>query len=542
MKKGQTKGTPALRFDIGRRVQCNLGSQGWATGTIVALHYREDHWPAGKESPYQIELDAKYDSNLIHAPADIPAVIRAEEDDAAGTPSLPQRGDAAKALAALRADIAAARALPFVEKVVDPRPLPVAEHQGDLIKPTDETGPWIVAVWMQHDGLPLRLHLKCNRAWPTSPASAQFCGYIPHVAIESDGLVDEDALSEVEQDLRPSMKSHTLEGTLRAIAKLLSDPGDYMPPGAAPMLRKAKEERERRLDIINTYRAGRRHPRLYAAEQGWEESWFDPGLWASIADGSVETIRAFVTEEATEVYSFPLFTPEFCEMYIEEIYSFYASGLPARRPNSMNNYGVVVNEIGLEPMNDMLQIRILQPIARALFGNIGAHLGHQHTFIVRYKVGEDLGLDMHTDDSDVTFNVCLGKDFSGAGLQFCGNQAESTHRKASKVYHHVKGRCVVHLGHRRHGADDITEGERLNLIIWNHNPEYRRSRLYARHNMQKPSTYEKEQDPPDPVCVSFTHDRDYGIFKPYSAKSLQHKGQGWCPPRHAEYPGFVEEN
>eukprot|EP00854_Cymbomonas_tetramitiformis_P003011 gene3011-biopygen2950 len=34
--------------------------------------------------------------------------------------------------------------------------------------------------------------------------------------------------------------------------------------------------------------------------------------------------------------------------------------------------------------------------------------------------GEDLGLDMHTDDSDVTYNVCLGKEFEGAGLTFCG--------------------------------------------------------------------------------------------------------------------------
>ena len=29
---------------------------------------------------------------------------------------------------------------------------------------------------------------------------------------------------------------------------------------------------------------------------------------------------------------------------------------------------------------------------------------------------EDRGLDMHTDDSDVTFNVCLGDTFTGATL------------------------------------------------------------------------------------------------------------------------------
>jgi len=543
MKRGEGQQERPLRFEIGERVKCNLGPEGWATGTIVGLQYREDDWPEGKVSPYQIELDAKYDGCFIHAPDDIPSVIRAEDDEIVGTPSLPTRGNAAAALAALRADMPALRALPFMIKVEDPLVLPVAEHGGDLIKPTDETGPWIVEVCMQLDGLPLRLHLKCNRMWPQACASVRFCGYSPHLAIAPDGLVDEDLLCRIEDDLRPpDMKSHSLAQTLQAIVKLFEDPSDYLPKSAGPVLIRAKEERERRLDIINTYRYGRRHQRLYDTEQGWEESWFDPGLWSAIADGSRERIRAVVTEEATEVYSFPLFTQEFCERYIEEIYSFYASGLPVRRPNSMNNYGVVLNEIGLEPMNDMLQTKILQPIAHALFGDVGAHLGHQHTFIVRYKVGEDLGLDMHTDDSDVTFNVCLGKDFEGAGLQFCGNQAEVMHRKASKVYHHVKGRCVAHLGHRRHGADDITAGERLNLIIWNHNPEYRKSHLYARYNMQRRSSYDQEHEPPDAVCVSFTHDRDYGIFKPYTAKSLQHKGQGWCPPPHAEYPGFVEEN
>ena len=34
---------------------------------------------------------------------------------------------------------------------------------------------------------------------------------------------------------------------------------------------------------------------------------------------------------------------------------------------------------------------------------------------------------------------------------------------------------MMHLGRRRHGADDITSGERLNLILWNHSSTYRSS-------------------------------------------------------------------
>ena len=86
--------------------------------------------------------------------------------------------------------------------------------------------------------------------------------------------------------------------------------------------------------------------------------------------------------------------------------------------------------------------------------------------MVKYKAGEDLGLDMHTDDSDVTFNICLGRNFTAAGLTICGDNGGPRHRQFFKAYEHVRGRGLVHLGTRRHGADDIASGERNNLIIW----------------------------------------------------------------------------
>ena len=47
--------------------------------------------------------------------------------------------------------------------------------------------------------------------------------------------------------------------------------------------------------------------------------------------------------------------------------------------------------------------------------------------MVQYKEGEDLGLDMHTDDADVTFNMCLGREFEASGLTFCGGVGRSDH-------------------------------------------------------------------------------------------------------------------
>lgn len=58
-------------------------------------------------------------------------------------------------------------------------------------------------------------------------------------------------------------------------------------------------------------------------------------------------------------------------------------------------------------------LRYVRPLAQALFPTEGEHLDHHHAFMVQYRQGEDLGLDMHTDACDVTLNVCLGKEFTG---------------------------------------------------------------------------------------------------------------------------------
>eukprot|EP00746_Dinoflagellata_sp_MGD_P079447 gnl/MRDRNA2_/MRDRNA2_31765_c0_seq2.p1 gnl/MRDRNA2_/MRDRNA2_31765_c0~~gnl/MRDRNA2_/MRDRNA2_31765_c0_seq2.p1 ORF type:complete len:400 (-),score=49.80 gnl/MRDRNA2_/MRDRNA2_31765_c0_seq2:17-1123(-) len=297
-----------------------------------------------------------------------------------------------------------------------------------------------------------------------------------------------------------------------------------------------------RSQVLGEYAMQRKHSELFDAKQGWMTQWFDPALVQAQEIGTPDAWRQFVKEETSEVYSFPMFTEAFCDMFVEELTNFYQTGLPIKRPNTMNNYGVIVNEIGLEPMMSRLQHDVLQPIAHALFGAIGADFTGHHSFIVRYKIGEDLGLDMHTDDSDVTFNVCLGRDFEGAGLQFCGNQGSAKHRHSSLLYQHRKGHCVVHLGHRRHGADDIAAGERINLIIWNKNSEYRNCAEYKRFRDIWSGKYETEEGPPDKECVSFTHDRDYGQFKEYTSKTTEHYGKGWCPPKFAQYRGFQPES
>jgi hypothetical protein len=199
------------------------------------------------------------------------------------------------------------------------------------------------------------------------------------------------------------------------------------------------------------YQSLRLHSRLF--DPPWPESWFDPRFQQLIevvtnSSSSVDSLtvstlpsttkiaaakaavvtdlisQGLITAEADGIYSFPMFTRNFTDIFLEELDNFYATGIPARRPNSMNMYGVIVNDIGMRPAIDELQRSMIQPLADLLFPEIasagGGFDGH-HSFIVRYNASEDKGLDMHTDDSDVTLNACLGrKGFEAAGLRFCG--------------------------------------------------------------------------------------------------------------------------
>jgi len=288
----------------------------------------------------------------------------------------------------------------------------------------------------------------------------------------------------------------------------------------------------------------RKHAALF--EDKFQESWLHPDALEIVESARKETTDLKTVkplkEEMFQVYSFNCFSSEFLRLFNEEISNFYEAaekfGIPIRRPNNMNNYGVIVNQIGMRPMITAFQQDFLWPIARRLFPNEASQFDDHHSFIVRYKSNEDMGLDMHTDDSDVTFNVCLGDDFTGATLSFCGMMGAPDHRQHSLTYHHQIGRAILHLGSRRHGADDIETGTRANLIVWSHNWAWRNSPQYKRR--LHAVAYESEAGPPDAVCLSYTHDLDYPAYKqiPDRVKMNAHSHRPWCPPSGREYKDF----
>ena len=58
----------------------------------------------------------------------------------------------------------------------------------------------------------------------------------------------------------------------------------------------------------------------------------------------------------------------------------------------MNRFGMVLNQLGLQPAITELQQTYILPLQHVLFGLEGHNADDHHCFVVRYKKGEDVGL------------------------------------------------------------------------------------------------------------------------------------------------------
>ncbi|XP_077996401.1 2-oxoglutarate and iron-dependent oxygenase domain-containing protein 2-like [Glandiceps talaboti] len=212
------------------------------------------------------------------------------------------------------------------------------------------------------------------------------------------------------------------------------------------------------------------HPHIYNLQDSYfTKEFLDIVQYAKSNTATAEgLIQKLTTEHAEQVYSFPVFTEQFCQEFMEEISHFENTDLPKGRPNTMNNYGILLNELGFdEDFITPLRVDYLRPITRLLFPDWGGDCLDSHkAFIVKYKLGEDLALNYHYDNAEVTINVSLGREFSEGALYFGDMRWVPLQDTECSEYAHKPTYGLLHRGQHMHGAMRITEGERYNLIIW----------------------------------------------------------------------------
>jgi hypothetical protein len=176
-----------------------------------------------------------------------------------------------------------------------------------------------------------------------------------------------------------------------------------------------------------------------------------------------EILAKWLTLELPDVYSLDLFTLEFQQKLLQEIEHFSKSVHIHLRPNSMNKFGVVCDEMGLNNFFDTFICEYFTYVARIMHRGSWIIDDH-HTFVVQYCPTGDTNLDVHVDDSELTLNICLGKPgFEGGNVFFTGK--ENNLKKRGDYVNQI-GRAILHDGSHMHGARNLTKGERINLIIW----------------------------------------------------------------------------
>ncbi len=188
-------------------------------------------------------------------------------------------------------------------------------------------------------------------------------------------------------------------------------------------------------------------------------------------------LEEIMEEEVFDVYSFPLLSDSFCiriQAYMQrmmvELDKTKDPDWMAGGQRSVRN----LDHLGLAWLNDLLFQLVVRPISRHLYQHteMGAgDLDWRHGFLAAYAANPNVHqprqrLVPHTDDAEVTLNICIGDIFEGGSLQFWGLRGTDMAGKLVGEYIPQRGRALLHAGRQLHEVTEVTSGDRFALILW----------------------------------------------------------------------------
>ena len=209
----------------------------------------------------------------------------------------------------------------------------------------------------------------------------------------------------------------------------------------------------------------------------------------------------WLTEEMFDVYSFPLFQPEFCnkiKMIMKRLILFQQHQQKKKKNDDDHDDDVVVNTtassilgsrpidmdmIGLSWLNNLIFHLIVRPLSRHLFKQTegikddldwrqGYIAGYSHSPTIDPKNDNSIGIQRsrlvpHTDDSEVTLNIGMGDtDFEGGELTFWGLRNSYNEGKFNGQFQPIMGTALIHAGRHLHEVQTVTKGNRYAYILW----------------------------------------------------------------------------
>ena len=243
-----------------------------------------------------------------------------------------------------------------------------------------------------------------------------------------------------------------------------------------------------------------------------DEEMFDPKFLSMFTENCISSSKFAKTIETVneDTLCFPLFTEEFAETLIKHSQEFVRFSANALTDVSGNERPMVLDIMKLGWLNDVLLNRVINPVAQITFSdqiNSGV-LDWRHGYVVAYasspetlhteemKVVSRSRLVAHTDDSELTLNVCLGREFQGGQVLLTG--VRGCARREPDVYTPRRGWALLHIGRQFHEVSPVTSGQRFSLIVWARSYSSVRGRTC-------PCCWMNNRDPLRHTCICSAH-------------------------------------
>eukprot|EP00527_Entomoneis_sp_CCMP2396_P003892 CAMPEP_0198144230 /NCGR_PEP_ID=MMETSP1443-20131203/14321_1 /TAXON_ID=186043 /ORGANISM="Entomoneis sp., Strain CCMP2396" /LENGTH=357 /DNA_ID=CAMNT_0043807587 /DNA_START=202 /DNA_END=1272 /DNA_ORIENTATION=- len=188
----------------------------------------------------------------------------------------------------------------------------------------------------------------------------------------------------------------------------------------------------------------------------------------------VALLTTIMDEEMYDVFTFPLFRREFCgflRSYVDALSDLgredeFVDLRLGLRP-------VDLDTVGLKWVNDLLFHLIVRPIGRQLYEKSEslADLDWRQGYVAAYAAKPTTDkprsqLVTHTDDSEVTLNIGLGKNFEGGHVEFRGLRGTPEGGQLIDAFEPIEGTALIHAGRHFHDVTPVTKGNRYALIVW----------------------------------------------------------------------------
>ncbi|EOA37966.1 hypothetical protein CARUB_v10009434mg [Capsella rubella] len=224
---------------------------------------------------------------------------------------------------------------------------------------------------------------------------------------------------------------------------------------------------------------------------------FDPKLFLlysfryAITANTEESFRRIIAEPFPGVFVFQMFQPDFFQKLIKEVENFrlwtFMKNFKIRKPTCKTIYGVVLDDFGLDFMLNKLMQEFIFPLCKVFFPDVcGEMFDSHHGYFVEYGENRNVAeLGYQIDDSEITLNVCLSKQFEGGEICFRGTRCKKhaktdAHPEEIFDYRQIPGQAILYRGCHRNGARATTSGYRTNMFLWCKSSLFREMQTYQK--------------------------------------------------------------